>query len=390
MKRTVERWPVAQLRDRYLEIEFPEYQREPSLWSKREKQKLIDSMLREFDIASIYLSQTDTDAYDCIDGRQRITAIMAFLGRTEDPDDGFAFDGTNEIYQEDVHPFEALNGMTFREIEKEAERSDAARRAVDSLLGYPITVVLLSDPQQSGEFNLQFTRLNLGVIVNAGEKLNAMVGDMRHTCFAPDSRVGGHQFLARVGVPGRRFAREQLGATVLAQIFEQKLRQHFTRTRHFDLQKFLKEYDKIGDVEASWIDEAVGTMDWLASALPRAGAVLRNRAMVVSVVLLAWALELRLGEPSNELQEFLDAFVCRLGWQTRKGLDSDQEYRYLIDFQKHVTQASVEKPAVDARHRVLKAEFETWRAIHQIDGDAAYTARTGRDPEVDCRSRQGD
>jgi uncharacterized protein DUF262 len=386
MKRTVDKWTISQLRDRYLEIEFPEYQREPSLWSKREKQRLIDSILRGFDIASIYLSKTDPHAYDCIDGRQRINAIMAFLGRTTDPDDGFTVDVTNEIYREEDHPFEALNGMRFREIEEQAGNDEVARRAFEGLLGYEITVVLLSDVHQGGEFNLQFTRLNLGVIVNAGEKLNAMVGDMRDICFAPGSLVGGHKFLASVGVPGRRFAKELLGATIIAQIFEQKLKQRFTRTRHFDLQKFMKDYTKIGEVERRWVGEAVGTMDWLATALPRAGAVLRNRAMVVSVVLLAWALDLRSGKPSTELQEFLDAFVCRLGWQTRRGLDSDLEYRYLIDFQKHVTQASVEKLAVDARHRVLEVEFKRWRATGQIDGDAAYEKRTGRDPQVDCKS----
>jgi len=386
MKRTVERWTISQLRDRYLEIEFPEYQREPSLWSKQEKQRLIDSILREFDIASIYLSKTDAHAYDCIDGRQRINAIMAFLGRTADPDDGFTVDVTNEIYREEEHPFGTLNGMTFREIEEHANNDEVARHAIDDILGYQITVVLLSDVHQSGEFNLQFTRLNLGVIVNAGEKLNAMVGDMRDICFAQGSRVGGHKFLASVGVPGRRFAKELLGATIIAQIFEQKLRQRFTRTRHFDLQKFMKDYTKIGEVEARWIDEAVETMDWLVTALPQAGAVLRNRAMVVSVVLLAWALDLRSGKPSTELQEFLDAFVCRLGWQTRKGLDSDQQYRYIIDFQKHITQASVEKPAVDARHRVLEAEFKRWLETRQIDGDAAYAKSTGRDPAIDCKS----
>ena len=47
--------------------------------------------------------------------------------------------------------------------------------------------------------------------------------------------------------------------------------------------------------------------------------------------------------------KFLEEFLGRLRWQVEKGLDVDPEYRYLIDFQRHVTQASVEKPAVDAR-----------------------------------------
>src|ERR1044071_9013756 len=107
MKRTIEKWLVSTLRDRYLEIEFPEYQREPSLWARLEKQRLLDSMLRDFDIASLYLSPTSATGFDCIDGRQRITAIMAFLGLADrDPDNGFPLNLTNEIIKEDRHRFQ--------------------------------------------------------------------------------------------------------------------------------------------------------------------------------------------------------------------------------------------------------------------------------------------
>jgi len=37
-------------------------------------------MLRNFDIASIYLYKRDDGYYECIDGRQRINAILSFLG----------------------------------------------------------------------------------------------------------------------------------------------------------------------------------------------------------------------------------------------------------------------------------------------------------------------
>ena len=47
--------------------------------------------------------------------------------------------------------------------------------------------------------------------------------------------------------------------------------------------------------------------------------------------------------------------------QVKKGLDYDREARHLLDFQKHVTQASVEPRAVEQRARMLRAEFEEWR-----------------------------
>ena len=44
---------------------------------------------------------------------------------------------------------------------------------------YPLTVIRLSGSETEKEFNLQFARLNLGTIINSGEKLHAMVGELR-------------------------------------------------------------------------------------------------------------------------------------------------------------------------------------------------------------------
>jgi Protein of unknown function DUF262 len=387
MKREIEQWPATLLRERYLEIDFPEYQREPSLWSRIEKQRLIDSMLRDFDIASLYLSPTEANTFDCIDGRQRITAIMAFIGDAKsDPDNGFPLSLTNEIIKEEQNKFQALNGRTFESLRADVEGS-LAQEAVEKLLNYSVTVVLLSDTHETGEFNLQFTRLNLGVIVNAGEKLNAMVGEMRDACFAKDSRVGHHPFLASVSVPKRRFAREVLAASILAQIFEQKQRQQFARTRHFDLQRFFKEHSTVDPVRTEWIHEAVEAMDWLERCEADVKALLRSRAMVVSIVLLVWMLRLHLTNENETFSRFLAEFSCRLSWQVRMGIDSDEEYRFLIEFQRHVTQASVERPAVEARHRTLAEEFKRWRETGKIRGDAEFGRRSGgQDPGRLCRS----
>ena len=62
MRKEIEPWSVQKLREKFSQIDFPEYQREPNLWSLTEKQRLIDSMVRRFDIASLYfLSPTTTE-----------------------------------------------------------------------------------------------------------------------------------------------------------------------------------------------------------------------------------------------------------------------------------------------------------------------------------------
>ena len=83
MERSIELWTVEQLQQKYGQIHFPEYQRDPNVWSRDAKQRLIDSMMREFDIAPLYLYTRENDVIDCVDGRQRIGAIMSFLGINE-------------------------------------------------------------------------------------------------------------------------------------------------------------------------------------------------------------------------------------------------------------------------------------------------------------------
>ena len=45
MKKTIFAWSVEELRAQFPQINFPEYQREPNLWSLLDKRRLIDSMV---------------------------------------------------------------------------------------------------------------------------------------------------------------------------------------------------------------------------------------------------------------------------------------------------------------------------------------------------------
>ena len=75
----------------FVDIEFPEYQREPDIWSRDQKQRLLDSILRRFDISSVYFYRREDNGLECIDGRQRINAIMSFLEENEADGQTMAF-----------------------------------------------------------------------------------------------------------------------------------------------------------------------------------------------------------------------------------------------------------------------------------------------------------
>ena len=81
------------------------------------RQRLVDSMLREFDIASIYIYVDRHGEIDCVDGRQRLGAIMSFLGKNEsDQDNGFEFRVLNEVREDDNNPFSNLDIKNYNEI----------------------------------------------------------------------------------------------------------------------------------------------------------------------------------------------------------------------------------------------------------------------------------
>ena len=395
MHKSTSFWSISELRNKIHRISFPEYQREPSIWLRSAKQRLIDSIVREFDIASIYFYDNGDDTWDCVDGRQRIAAIMSFLnGNDHDTEDaGFPYKVMNEIYDDEQdHAFAPLSRRSFSEINNAALDGDAtAAGFVRALMQYRLTVVELSDSARAEEFNLQFTRLNLGAIINSGEKLHAMVGELRDICFHD---LAQNSFLASIDIPTRRFAREQLAAQIVAQVIaiEQakaadRVRE-FARVRHMDLQKLFKDNMQVSPETRIWVESIESVMNLLAEqsesgSLP----VLRSRAIILSLVLLAYEDDVSTTAEAEQVARFATQFVGRLRWQVSElasGRGVDESYLYLLEFQKHLTQASVEKPAVKARAECLEHAFEYWcETDGHLPGDNEYRQNhSGAQPQV--------
>ena len=376
MKKTATQWPIKKLLKHFDQIEFPEYQREATIWRKPAKQRLIDSIAREFDISAIYLYKHQENQWDCVDGRQRLAAIHSFVGENKDDksDNEFEFKVLNEIYEDQKHPYEDLHEMSFAHIKEESGKgNDIAGKFVRKFDAYEVTVVELteSEDEEEGEFNLQFTRLNLGQLIISGEKLNAMLGDLRNVCF---DDFGEHDFFNKTRIPRRRFACQQLIAQIVAQVFAYEMSdrdraREFPRIRHLDLQLLFKEHAELGQEQVSWLKKLNAVMDTLAryeSLL----SMFRSRAIVLSLVTLAY--ERDIDEDENAAEEFADfaiAFTERLRDQVKQLPVFDANYRYLIDFQRHLTQGSGEKLSISERSRILNEQFELWQQNKKLQGD---------------------
>ncbi len=368
----------------FVGIDFPEYQREPDIWSRQQKQRLIDSILRQFDISSVYFYVKDNGVLECIDGRQRLNAIMSFLNDnpSDERDNGFPLMIENEISSGLATEYDALCGRTFAQLEALAsdETSDLhviARDACATVRNYTITTVHLSNASDVQEFNLQFLRLNLGALINAGEKLHAMIGGMRDLIFE-NERVGKHPFFESVNIPTRRYAKELTAAQVLLQIFTYSKSKDFARARHVDLQLFVKQHEEV-DPSSTDIVDIVAVLDALREGLGSSDDFLKNRAITVSLILLAWE-NFSDATMKDKFWDFVRTFMAKLNAQVAqmKAFKIDERYAYLADFQRHITQASVEKPAVRARHEVLTANLNNWVAKGALMTDSEYRARGTR------------
>ena len=133
-----------------------EYQRS-KVWNKQKKQLLIDSILRNYDIASIFLRQkSNSSYYECLDGQQRLKAIIEFVK------DGFGL--SPNITDE-------LDGNT-------AKFSQLPENYRSYFKEFKINSVIVTDVDEETTSDI-FLRLQEGMPLNSAEKLNAIRGKMR-------------------------------------------------------------------------------------------------------------------------------------------------------------------------------------------------------------------
>lgn len=131
----------------------PDYQRD-KVWNKEDKQKLLDTVLRKWDIPKIYLHVIDEENFEVVDGQQRLTAVYDF------------YDNEIELSEEFSNEY---GGLTYE---------DLPDRVKDIFDDYEIDFVLI-ERADNEELKELFARLQLGKPLNSGEKLNAIHGKLR-------------------------------------------------------------------------------------------------------------------------------------------------------------------------------------------------------------------
>jgi hypothetical protein len=372
MKKTNQQWTIERLVETFENLEFPEFQREPTVWGLDKKKKLIDSIFRNFDIATIYLYGRDDGNYECIDGRQRINAIYSFLGLNEELSRGteedayhnrFIFSSSDELL--------GSNELSSYDKKRWDELDDVQKSRI---LNYPINVIVITDIGKEEELNLMFLRLQLGSALSAGEKLKAMLGEMRNLIFGTGKKtdaLGKHPYFEYLGIPKRRFSRELTASQVAINFYSLRMTQTFSRARFVDLQKFYRDHVSFSKADVEIAALLRTRLEEAHANLPKKEKlVLRNRAIGVSCFLfLNDLIDKKQTKRIPEFIEFLRIFLSRLHEQIKKGPAIEERYRDLLTFQTYVSQAAVESYAIENRQKLLEKYFEYYLKKNKIIGD---------------------
>lgn len=174
----------------------PDYQRPPA-WSNRQKQLLIDSILREYDIPKMYwrrVNRSDGIQYEVVDGQQRLRSIWEFMN------------GDFKLAN-DIDPINDVDckGKKYGELEIDIST------IFDS---YPVDVVIVEDAiqnEQEDEVRDMFLRLQNGTTLKAQEKRNAMPGQMRDFV----KSIASHQFFENCKFSNTRFTFDHVAAQMI-------------------------------------------------------------------------------------------------------------------------------------------------------------------------------
>lgn len=146
------------IKDKDIDLQ-PDFQR-GEIWTDRKKKKLIDTILRGWQIPPIHVVENNKYVDEVLDGQQRLATIRDFM------DDKFTIDGNikpmdNNIIELNKMRFSSLNDDIKRKIRK-----------------YSIRVVRITEhkPEEAAEL---FFRLNQPSLLTSAEQRNAFFGTAR-------------------------------------------------------------------------------------------------------------------------------------------------------------------------------------------------------------------
>lgn len=305
----------------------PDFQR-PPVWSRSQKQLLIDTILRGYDIPKLYWRKTGSgpDRYDVVDGQQRLRAIFEYQSG------GFALPKDNDpIDDEKVAK------------KKYADLPDDLRLRFDT---YSLDVIVLTDTDED-EVREMFLRLQNGTTLKAQEKRNAMPGQMR--AFVKD--LAKHSFFASCGFSNSRFTFD----LVAAQMTLLELNEGPCNVKNANLTTMYDEHVD-WDATAATAKKTRRVLDYLAKTFTEKTPELERYSVVSLYSLVSHCLEKYVMQGRHDaLREWFLAFESERAQQ--EGLPEDERDPELLSYKERTSHSTDSEDSLEWRLEFLLRKF---------------------------------
>lgn len=318
----------------------PDYQR-PPVWSRKQKQLLMDTILRSYDIPKFYWRSVDREdgiRFEVIDGQQRLRAIWEF------EQDGYPL-------AKDAEPINGVEvaGLKFSDLPEDIQ---------EHFDTYMLDVVIVTDAKddaQEEEVRDMFLRLQNGTTLKAQEKRNAMGGGLRDFV----KKVAGHEFFEKCKFTNSRFTYDHVAAQCIliemeggpANVKDSNLNRLYTDNSNFDS----------GGLVAK---KVVRVFDFLLTAFPQKTPELErynviNLYCIASKLIGAYVWR-DLAEPLHDW--FIDFETHR---RANEGLPEEERDPQLIEYRRLTSYSTDAEESIRARVEVL--EKRLFEAIPNIE-----------------------
>lgn len=297
MKMTAQKKAIDKIYKRRNRYEIPDWQR-GKVWNTKQKQKLIDTVLRGWKLPKFYFlaSETGGDQYEVLDGQQRLTAMWEF------------FDGTLQLSEESAAHFGASN------------YGDLSSGMSDKFDDYEIEFDVIEDASEEDQKEF-FQRLQEGLPLTSSEKLNSVHSKLRDYCL----NLAKHRFFEeKTSISNKRYAYFDICAKCAAIEIEGV----DTGLRYEDI-KAIFESNNNFSTSSAVAKRLKLALDLLQKHLATNDAAIKNRTIAQSIITLTCHL-LKNGLKENNfetLAKFMQFFVGELSKQVELGRDaSDGDY----------------------------------------------------------------
>jgi uncharacterized protein DUF262 len=317
-----------------------DYQRE-RIWSREDQELLLDSIIQNIDIPKIYLARTNGDEnfdYECIDGKQRMATLLDFFKPEPAEENPLAVRIAGEKY-------------TYKRLRNELP--NLAKKVED----FELSFVIYPETDDDKFLREIFRRLQLGVRLISGELLKTFTGTIRDFIYKEMRK--DVPFLRNTSLSDKRFSKQFTLAQICINSFSRNETGAFVRARYDDLEDFFNEKSnlKSKDENLVRIREVLRIMD---KRFAERAAVISSRAAAVSAYLFVEALYVK---EHLELVPGFVSFYLALLKEIKDNLTLLSHYEkptnstVLEEFQKYISQASVESYAIKRRNLFLEKGF---------------------------------